>query len=166
MHFQNQASSVHGHRMVLCPLRFVHTLGTQVYFRPLCSVSRHQFCKRSVARSYGYAKKLIVGKPPRNQRKTHAHRDQVPTLVPEYKVSTQGPGAHFSARVQGLDLVLRHRHRARILARVLKKRCVHISAHRRPYSGTGAPTPSVNAPLENCTPLSRDGIKDRSLICQ
>ena len=65
---------------------------------------------------------------------------------------TQGPGAHFSARVQDLDLVLGHRDRARILARVLKKRCVHISAHRGPYSGTGARAPSVNAPLENCPP--------------
>ena len=79
---------MHGHRMVLCPLSFVHTLGTQVVFRPLCSVSRRHFCKRSVARSYGYAKKLIVGKTPQNQRKTRAHRDPVPTLVPEYKVST------------------------------------------------------------------------------
>ena len=38
-----------------------------------------------------------------------------------------GPGAHFSARAQGLG----HRYRSRILARVLKKRCVHISAQRR-----------------------------------
>ena len=48
---------------------------------------------------------------------------------------TQGPGAHLSARVQGLDLVLGHRNRARILARILQKRCVHISAQR------------VNAPI-------------------
>ena len=34
------------------------------------------------------AKKLTVGKSPRNQQKTRAHSDPVPTLVPEYKVST------------------------------------------------------------------------------
>ena len=33
-------------------------------------------------------KKLTVGKHPRNQQKTRAHSDPVPTLVPEYKVST------------------------------------------------------------------------------
>ena len=31
-------------------------------------------------------------------------------------VCTQGPGVHFRARVHGLDLVLGHRDRARILA--------------------------------------------------
>ena len=42
---------------------------------------------------------------------------------------TQGPNAHFSARVQGGVLVLGHRHFAQILAWVrLKKGCVHISA--------------------------------------
>ena len=52
-------------------------------------------------------------------------------------VCTQGPGAHFHARVQGLDLVLGHRYRVRILAWVcLKKGCVHISAQRVPYFGT------------------------------
>ena len=52
-------------------------------------------------------------------------------------VCTQEPGAHFHARVQGLDLVLGHRHRVRILAWVcLKKGCVHISAQRVPYLGT------------------------------
>ena len=35
---------------------------------------------------------------------------------------TQGPGAHFSAQVQGLGLVLGQGNRAQILARVLKKR--------------------------------------------
>ena len=34
------------------------------------------------------AKTLTVGKTPRNQRKTRAHRDPGPTLVPEYKIST------------------------------------------------------------------------------
>ena len=48
-------------------------------------------------------------------------------------VFSQGPGAH--ALVQGRDLVLGHRHRARILA-YLKKGCVHISAQRVPYLGT------------------------------
>ena len=61
-----------------------------------------------------------------------AHRDPVPTLVP---------------KLQGLDLLLGHRHRARILARVLKKRCVHISAQRVSYSDTSAREPSMNAPL-------------------
>ena len=52
-------------------------------------------------------------------------------------VCTQGPGAHFCAQAQGLDLVLGHRHRARILAWVcLKKECVHISTQRVPYSGS------------------------------
>ena len=51
-------------------------------------------------------------------------------------VFTQGARAHCCARVQGRDLVLGHRHRARIFAWVLKKRCVHISAQRVPYSGT------------------------------
>ena len=42
-------------------------------------------------------------------------------------VCTQAPDAHVCARVQGLDLVLGHRHRVRILAWVcLKKRvCSH-----------------------------------------
>ena len=53
---------------------FVHTLGTQVVFRPLCSVSRRHFCKRS--------EEVDCGKTPRNRRKTRAHRDPVPTLVP------------------------------------------------------------------------------------
>ena len=34
---------------------------------------------------------------------------------------TQGPTAHFSARVEGLDLVHRHLNHPRILAWVLKK---------------------------------------------
>ena len=50
---------------------------------------------------------------------------------------TQVPGAHFRARVQALDLVLGHRHRARILAWVyLQKGCFQISTQRVPYSGT------------------------------
>ena len=69
---------------------FVHTLGTQVVFRPLCSVSRRRFCKRSVARSYGYAKKWIVGKCASESTEN---------------TCTQGPGSHFSTRVQGLDLL-------------------------------------------------------------
>ena len=61
-------------------------------------------------------------------------------------VCTEGPDAHFSARVQGRVLVLPlgHRHFAHILAWVrLKKGCVHISAQWVPYSGTV----SVNAAL-------------------
>ena len=39
---------------------------------------------------------------------------------------TQGAGAHCCVQVQGRDLVLGHRHRARILAWVLKKKvCSH-----------------------------------------
>ena len=49
---------------------------------------------------------------------------------------TQVPGAHFRARVQGLELVLGHRLRVRILAWVYLKKCVHISTQRVPYSGT------------------------------
>ena len=71
-----------------------------------------------------------MGNTYRNQRKTRAHREPVPTLVPEYK---------------GIDLVLGHWNRARILARVLKKRCVRISAQRVLYSGTSTLKPSVNA---------------------
>ena len=60
---------------------FVHTLGTQVVFRPLCSVSKRHFCKRSVARSYGS------------------------TELSTENTCTQGPSSHFSTRVQGLDLL-------------------------------------------------------------
>ena len=44
----------------------------------------------------------------------------------------------FGARIQGPDLVLRHRHRARILAwtQDFLKGCVHISAQQESYSGT------------------------------
>ena len=67
-------------------------------------------------------------------------------------VCTQGPGAHFRARVQSLDLVLGHRQRVRILAWVcLKKGCVDISSQRVQYSGTGfghrVRVPSVKAAL-------------------
>ena len=68
---------------------FVHTPGTQVVFRPLCSVSRRHFCK--------WSENVDCGEPTEN-------------------TCTQGRGAHFSARVQG------HRHRARFLARILKKK--------------------------------------------
>ena len=44
---------------------------------------------------------LTVGETPRNHRKTRAHRDPVPILVPEYKVTGTVP---------------------EILARVLKKK--------------------------------------------
>ena len=41
-------------------------------------------------------------------------------------VYTQGPGVHFFARIQGPDLVLGHRHGARILAWALEKSvCSH-----------------------------------------
>ena len=44
-------------------------------------------------------------------------------------VCRQGPSSHFCAQEQGRDLVLGHRHRARILAWVLEKKwCIHISA--------------------------------------
>ena len=66
-----------------------------------------------------------MGETPRNHRKTRAHRDPVPTLVPEYKVTGTVP---------------------EILARVLKKRCIHISAQRVSHSGTSARAPSVNVP--------------------
>ena len=33
---------------------FVHTLGTQVVFRPFCSISRRHFCKRSEEVDCGY----------------------------------------------------------------------------------------------------------------
>ena len=59
-------------------------------------------------------------------------------------VCTQGPSAQFSARVQGLGLVLGHGARARFLARALEKKCVHISAQQESYSGTSARAPSVN----------------------
>ena len=65
-----------GYKMVLCP----HS-GYAIVFRPLCSVSRRHFCKRSV---------IVCVALPRNQRKTRAYRDPVPTWVPEYKVSTSG----------------------------------------------------------------------------
>lgn len=39
-------------------------------------------------------------------------------------VCTRGPGVHFCARVQDRDLLLGHRHRARILAWALKKTLV------------------------------------------
>ena len=60
-------------------------------------------------------------------------------------VCTQGPSAHFCARVQGLDLILRHRHHARILVWVPKKR---VCSHSCPLStvlGHCAWSPSVNA---------------------
>ena len=58
------------------------------------------------------------------------------TLTEVVNVCTQGPGVHFCARVQVVDLVLWQRYRVRILAWVfLKKECVHISARRVPYSG-------------------------------
>ena len=39
-------------------------------------------------------------------------------------VCTQGPGVHFCARVQVVDLVLWHRHRVRILAWVYLEKSV------------------------------------------
>ena len=61
------------------------------------------------------------------------------TLTELVTVCTQGPGVHFFARVQVLDLVLGHRLRVRILAWVcLEKGCVHISARRVHYLGTGS----------------------------
>ena len=63
------------------------------------------------------------------------------TLTELVNVCTQGPGVHFCARVQVLYLVLGHRLRVRILAWVcLKKGCVHISARRVQYLGTGSGT--------------------------
>ena len=61
------------------------------------------------------------------------------TLTELVNVYTQGPGVHFCARVQVLYLLLGHRLRVRILAWVcLKKGCVHISAQRVQYLGTGS----------------------------
>ena len=42
----------------------------------------------SVARSCGYGKQWFVGKVPRNYQKTCAHKESVPSSVPEYKVET------------------------------------------------------------------------------
>ena len=54
------------------------------FFRPLRPVtSQHHVCTWSVAKSYGYAKKWIVGKS---------------ALEPRENACTQGPGAHLSAR--------------------------------------------------------------------
>ena len=54
-------------------------------------------------------------------------------------VCTQGPRAHFRARVQDFNLVLGHRLRVQILAWVcLKKGCVDISTRRVQYLGTGS----------------------------
>ena len=59
------------------------------------------------------------------------------TLTELVTVCTQGPGVHFCARVQVLELVLGHRLRVRILAWVcFKKGCIHISTQRIQYSGT------------------------------
>ena len=68
-------------------------------------------------------------------------------LEPRENACTQGPGAHVSARVQGLDLVLGHPSVPGFRRGYLKKTCVHISAQQGPYSGTSARAPSVNAPL-------------------
>jgi len=62
-------------------------------------------------------------------------------------VCSQGPGAHFCARVQGRDLVLGCRHRVRILVWVLEKR---VCSHYCPASivlGHHARAPSVKAAL-------------------
>ena len=40
----------------------------------------------SIARNCGILKQWFVGKVPGNYRKTCAHKDSVPSLVPEYKV--------------------------------------------------------------------------------
>ena len=59
------------------------------------------------------------------------------TLTELVTVYTQGPGVHFCARVQVLELVLGHWLRVRILAWVcLKKGCIHINTQRVPYLGT------------------------------
>ena len=48
------------------------------------------------------------------------------TVTEQVTVCIQGPGVHFCARVQVLDLVLWHRHRARILTwEYLKKEYVY-----------------------------------------
>ena len=80
----------------------------------------------------------------------------------EKRVHTRTRSAQFSARVQGLDLVLGHGARARFLARALEKKCVHISAQQESYSGTSARAPSVKTALSAkmcpglfCGPLRR-----------
>ena len=55
------------------------------------------------------------------KKQTRAHREPMPTSVPEYKVSTL---------YSGMDTVLE------FWRRYLIKRCVHISAQRESYSGT------------------------------
>ena len=55
---------------------------------------------------------------------------------PTKTVCTQGPGAHFCARVQGVDVVDGHWYSAWILAWVIEVGYVHISAQRVPYAGT------------------------------
>lgn len=84
---------------------------TYFFFCPLCSFSWRHFSKVSVAGNYGYAKQWTMAKS---------------ALELPKNACRQGIGAHFSVRIQGLDLVLGHRHRARILAWVLEKRvCSH-----------------------------------------
>ena len=77
------------------------------FFRPLRPVtSQHHVCTWSVAKSYGYAKKWIVGKS---------------ALEPRENACTQGPGAHLSARPCTRAPV-----RARIPAWLLEKNvCSH-----------------------------------------
>ena len=57
----------------------------------------------------------------RNLQKLCAHRDPVPTFVPEYKVETLYSGTDTVPEFERGHL---------------KKECVHISAQRVPYLGT------------------------------
>ena len=104
----------------------------------------------AVARSYGYVKKWIVGKS---------------ALEPRENACTQGPGAHVSARVQGLDLVLGHPSVPGFRRGYLKKTRVHISAQQVPYSGTSARAPSVNAPF-TCSCRATKNIKNKTATKQ
>ena len=83
------------------------------------------------------------------------------TVTELVTVCTQGTVVHFCARVQVVDLVLWHRHRARILTRVcLKKEYVYIlvpSEYR-----TWAPCPGTKC--EGCFTFPR-ATKERGHIC-
>ena len=92
-------------KMVLCPHSgYPSCLSSTLLFQ------QTPFLQKERCKELGYVKKLIVGKTPRNQRKSRSHRDPVPTWVPEYKVSTlfSGTGTIY----------------VRMLAQVLKKSCV------------------------------------------
>ena len=89
---------------------------TYFFFCALCSFSWRHFCKVSVAGNYGYASSELWVKVLWNYRKTHSTREQMPTLAPEYKVSTLYSGTGTVPE---------------FWRGYLKKGCVHISARTR-----------------------------------